>query len=529
GENLLVWTTTPWTLAANVACAVHPALQYVKVRHNGRAYWLSAGRVEALGLSDALTDDDPVPGTELVGLGYDGPFDELPAQAEARERHTVVAWDMVSDEEGTGIVHIAPGCGREDFELSQEMNLPVIAPIDESGVYEDGYDFLTGKRAQDVAPLVFDSLREKGLLFAILPYTHNYPHCWRCGTALLFRNVGEWFIDMSWRDEIKRVARQIRWIPEWGLDQELDWLDNMRDWMISKKRYWGLALPIWECPDCGTFDVIGSKEELRERAVEGWEQFDGHSPHRPWVDCVKIACPNCGAKTSRIPDVGNPWLDAGIVPYSTVRYNTDRDYWSKWIPADLVLECFPGQFRNWFYALLAMSTMMENIPPFKTLVGHALVRDERGDEMHKSKGNAIEFNEAAEKMGVDVMRWMFCQQNPVANLNFGYSAGQSIRRTVFNTLWNTYAFFCNYARLDEFDPRREPVPLDQRTDMDRWILSNLNILVRTAREAYADFSVHTFVRCAEDFIEALSNWYVRRNRRRFWRAKDLADLDKLAA
>jgi len=451
------------------------------------------------------------PGARLEGWAYDGPFDDLEAvrRSGAVEAHRVLLWDLVTPDEGTGIVHVATGCGKEDFDLGREIGLPVIAPIDESGIYLEGYGPLTGLPAGEAAETVFENLRARGLYYKKEPYTHSYPHCWRCKTPLLFRNVEEWFINMSWRDEIQAVARQIRWIPEWGLERELDWLTNMRDWMISKKRYWGLALPIWQCA-CGWFDVIGSREELAERAVEGWDLFEGHSPHRPHIDAVKIRCEKCGAKAGRIPDVGNPWLDAGIVPYSTVKYNEDRDYWRQWIPADFVTECFPGQFRNWFYALLAMSTMMENIPPFRTLLGHALVRDEHGREMHKSLGNAIWFDEAAERMGCDVMRWIFCRQNPVNNLNFGWSIGDQTRRKVFTTWWNVYAFFCNYARLDGFEPTGEAIPVAERPDIDRWLLSDLQLLVKTANERLADFDVAALVRRAENFIDDLSNWYVRR-------------------
>ncbi len=337
----------------------------------------------------------------------------------------------------------------------------MIAPIDELGVYRDGFGFLSGQPAGQVAERVLEALRQRGVYYKKEKYEHDYPHCWRCGTPLLFRAVDEWYVRMSWRQQIMDHVRQIRWVPDYGCDQELDWLTNMGDWMISKKRYWGLALPIYEC-SCGWFDVVGSREELQARAVEGWQQFDGHSPHRPWVDAVKIRCERCGAAVSRIPDVGNPWLDAGIVPYSTTRYNTDRDYWRQWMPADLVLECFPGQFRNWFYALLAMSTMMENVPPFKTLVGFALVRDEHGREMHKSTGNAIPFDEAAERLGADTMRWVYCRQNLVNNLNFGYTTAEQVKRKVFNTWWNVCGFFLSYARADGFDLAAAKVPVHAR-------------------------------------------------------------------
>ncbi|MBY0528075.1 MAG: class I tRNA ligase family protein, partial [Gemmataceae bacterium] len=358
------------------------------------------------------------------------------------------------------------------------------------------------------------------------------PHCWRCKTELLFRLVDEWFINMGWRDEIMAVVKQVTFLPRDinGQARELDWLKNMGDWMISKKRFWGLALPIWVCDTCNQFDVIGSQKELRERAIAGWERFDGHSPHRPWVDEVKIQCTACGGKASRVSDVGNPWLDAGIVPYSTMGYNRDRASWEQWFPADFITECFPGQFRNWFYAILAMSTMMTNRPPFKVLLGHALVRDEHGDEMHKSKGNAIPFNEAADRMGADLMRWMYCRQNPSSNLNFGYALADELRSKFIIKLWNSYAFFCDNARQEKggFDVNLAPVPMEKRPDIDRWILSELQLLVRTAREAFPAFDVKSFCDAAETFVDAhLSNWYVRRTKDRFW--KEEQDTDKLAA
>jgi isoleucyl-tRNA synthetase len=328
------------------------------------------------------------------------------------------------------------------------------------------------------------------------------------------------------RHEIIEVTKQTRWIPEVGQQLEIEWLTNMHDWMISKKRYWGLALPIYKCQPCGIFEVIGSREELRQRAVEGWDQFEGRSPHRPWVDAVKIGCPKCGAPTNRILDVGNPWLDAGIVPYSTMRYNTDRAYWDRWFPANWISESFPGQFRNWFYAILAMSTVMERRAPFQLMFGYRLMKDEKGQEMHKSKGNAIEFNEAAEKEGADAMRWLYAGHNPDYDLWFGYHKIHEARRQ-FLTIWNVFEFFLTYARIDRFDPAAPQVPYESRGELDRWILCRLNRLIEAGHKNYAGYSVHLLMREANAFIDALSRWYLRRSRRRFWKSRN--DDDKLAA
>ena len=317
GESLLVWTTTPWTLSSNVAAAVHPDLTYVKVRNGDEVLYLAKTCLSVLRGEVHVLEE--MAGSDLVGLKYRGPFDELPAQDGVQ--HRVIEWDEVSESEGTGIVHTAPGAGKEDFALSAEHDLAIIAPLDDSGVFVDGFDWLTGMSVFDVNEPIYESLRKKGVFYHLEPYTHRYPVCWRCGTELVFRLVDEWFINMDpIRQRLMEVTENIEWIPAFGKAREIDWLRNMDDWMISKKRYYGLALPIFECEDCGEFEVIGSKDELEQRAVEGWEQFDGHSPHRPWVDEVKIACNSCGKKLSRILDVGNPWLDAGIVPFSTLDF-----------------------------------------------------------------------------------------------------------------------------------------------------------------------------------------------------------------
>jgi isoleucyl-tRNA synthetase len=550
GEYLLAWTTTPWTLAANVAAAVHPDLSYVRVEQDGEYYYLAE---QLLPVLKALKGHDKgdyrvtetLKGSEMVGWKYRGPFDELPA--EQGVAHTVVPWKDVSATEGTGIVHIAPGCGREDFGLSKEFNLAVIAPVDEFGVYLPGYDWLTGQSASEVGQQVAENLTQKGLLYRSQNYLHRYPTCWRCHTELIFRLVNEWFISMeTLRYEIMEIVRQIKWIPSFGFEREMDWLRNMDDWMISKKRYWGLALPVFDCTSCGTFEVIGSKEELKERAVEGWKEFDGHTPHRPWVDAVKIRCKNCGNVVSRIKDVGNPWLDAGIVPYSTLHYRTDKEYWQQWFPADFVTESFPGQFRNWFYSMLVMSTVLENAAPFKTLFGYALLYGEDGKPMHKSSGNLVVFDDAAERVGSDTMRWLYTNHVPEQSLNFpripteedmekAAQTGLPVRlsekwmltRRTLDKIWNIYWFFVTYANIDQFDPTKHQLPVSRRSELDRWILSELQ---QTVREITAGLNNYDTVKPSgviQEFLDDLSNWYLRRSRERIWKSQ--LDDDKLAA
>ena len=557
GESLLIWTTTPWTLTANVAAAVHPEHRYVRVRVGDEIIYLGRKRIdllkemageskvrpggnesfnplEQIGVSKPLgvlsmlellgtgvEVLEELPGSALVGRTYRGPFDDLEAQRGVE--HRVIPWNEVGEDEGTAIVHIAPGAGPEDFALGKEHSLAVVAPLDENGHYVDGFGWLTGNSVFDVRDRIFVDLERKGLLYCTEVHQHRYPFCWRCNSELVFRVVDEWFISMDeLRHTMMEITRKVRWIPAFGLERELDWLRNMHDWMISKKRYWGLALPIWTCDACGSFEVVGSEQELEERAVEGWQEFAGHSPHRPWIDGVKIECSSCGGKISRIRDVGNPWLDAGIVPFSTIGYRNDRDHWRDWFPADWISESFPGQFRNWFYSLLAMSATLEETEPFKACFTYALLRDEHGAEMHKSKGNAIWFEDAADKMGVDVMRWMYLRHTPANNLNFGYTPGDEVRRQFHIPIWNVYSFFVNYANIDGW----QPVTVDggygevaEFTELDRWIRSELHQTIGDVTKALETWRPETAATVLERFVDALSNWYVRRSRRRFWRGQ----------
>ena len=542
--SLLIWTTTPWTLTSNVAVAVHPDLIYVKARYEGEIFYLSKGSLPGVFPEGGYEVLEELEGADMEGWAYDGPYDELelPSQLGAPEAHRVIFWEEVGETEGTGLVHIAPGAGKEDFELGLMYGLPVVAPLDEFGVFIGGLGWLSGTHVYDSAEPIFEDIEGKGLLFRTEDYTHRYPVCWRCDSELVFRHVEEWFIDMgqvldkpleevtpeekerNLRYQIMDSACQTRWIPEFGLARELDWLRNMHDWMISKKRYSGLALPIWVCPDCGWFDVIGSREELEERAVEGWDLFEGHSPHKPYIDAVRIGCDKCGGTASRIPDVGNPWLDAGIVAYSTLDYRTDREYWERWFPAEFITECYIGQFRNWFYSMLAMSTILEERTPYETCLGHGTVLAEDGREMHKSWGNAIWFDDAAETMGADVMRWMFCATKPENDILFGYTGAGEVKRLFFMPLLNVYNFFAIYAELDEWTPDQKP---EQLSSLDRWILSKLNAMVASVTEHLDEYNAFVATKEVARFVDALSRWYVRRSRRRFW--KNEADDEKRAA
>ena len=569
-EYLLVWTTTPWTLTSNVAAAVGPELTYVKVQQGNEVLYLSKGTLHMLrGAYQILAE---LKGSEMVGWTYNGPFDELPAEQtpggfthlneltanvtqSAAEAHRVIPWEAVGESEGTGIVHIAPGCGAEDFQLGKEYGLPLVAPLEEEGHFVEGFGWLTGKHVSHISEPIFEDLERKGRLYHVEPYTHRYPTCWRCKTELVFRLVDEWFISMgevydkprqeltqaekakSLRYQIMDVVDQIKWIPEFGHSREMDWLRNMHDWMISKKRYWGLALPIWVCQDCGQYEVIGNDGELKSRAKAGWDVFEGHTPHRPFIDAVKLQCPKCNGVMSRIPEVGNPWLDAGIVPFSTLGYRKNQDFWKAWYPAHWISESFPGQFRNWFYSLLAMATVIDGTPPFLENFGYATFLAEDGREMHKSSGNAIEFNEAADKMGVDVMRWQYCDHKPENDLLFGYQHGDKVRRQFLIPLWNVYSFFVTYANLDGWTPKEGgqgfnpkfpegPTPESENL-LDRWILGRLNQVVKSATQALETSDPLSATMAVNELLDDLTNWYVRRSRRRFWKSEH--DSDKNAA
>jgi len=561
-EFLLVWTTTPWTIPANIAVAVDEKADYSLVQDGTNKdyyFWVMSALVEQVfKVNKVYKVVKNVKGKELVGLKYFSPFDNLPIVKEVAEKnpntfHTVVATDdqimPILATEGTGLVHTAVSAGTEDFMLGKKLGLPMIPVIADNADYLPGLGFLAGKNAKKHPEIILDFLREedkKGndCVFNIFRYKHRYPACWRCKTELVWKVEDEWYVAMdkpsqlrikneelrinkTLRERMISVAKKIKWMPEFGLDRELDWLKNMNDWLISKKnRYWGLALPIYECK-CGNFEVIGSKQELKKRAVSGWTEFEGHTPHKPFIDEVKIKCQKCGKVVSRTADVGNPWLDAGIVPYSTITgnnqgeplYNTDKNEWRKWFPVNFITESFPGQFKNWFYAMIAESTVLENEPPFERVLGFGTQLGEDGRPMHKSWGNAIEFNEGADKIGVDVMRWMFARHNPADNMLFGYKKADEVRRQFYLMLWNVYKFFVEYANLDGFKAQfrgQSSSLLTSRNVLDKWILSRFTSVVISVEKNLKEFSAKDAALEIEKFVSDLSTWFIRRSRDRVW-------------
>ncbi len=515
-EFFLVWTTTPWTLTANVALAVHPELTYVKVRQGDELLILSKGAMGCLEGEKTVVEE--VKGEDLVGLCYSGPVHVGPREALSCR---VIPWKEVGEAEGTGIVHIAPGCGAEDFELSKEHELDVLVPIEEDGAFKQEYGDFAGKHCLRAAEEIFEHLRQQGYLYKVEAYTHRYPVCWRCKKELVFRVVDEWFINVDEiRPKMLEAAATVRWIPEYAGKRLVDWLHNMGDWCISRKRFWGLPLPFYPCA-CGELTIVGSRHELEQMALEG---MDGLSElHRPWIDAVKITCPKCQAPVERVAEVGDCWLDAGIVFHSTIDF-TDRENWQQWVPADFICEMVE-QVRLWFYATLFMGVALDGAAPYKCVMTYESLVDEDGKPFSKT-GNMIVLDEAAEKMGADVMRWMFAAAPTDRNLRFGYALGDNASKKL-RTLWNSYKFFITYAAIDNPEHLAGRVKPEKRKDIDRWILARLQALIEVSRDRLDNFDSAGMLREVERFISDMSNWYIRRCRKRFWGNTD--DKDKQVA
>lgn len=532
GQAIVIWTTTPWTLPANVAVAVRPEAEYGRLANGD---WIAVARGEGASFEEV------VPGSELVGLRYQGPFDHLPPGAGVE--HRIIDWDEVSLDDGTGAVHIAPGCGSEDFNLSRTHDLDVLMPVDESGKFFPDYGWLSGLAAHEAGADITKDLRERGLLVDARTIVHRYPECWRCHTPLIFRISDDWFISVNEiREPMRAANRTVEWTPEFMGRRMDDWLVNMSDWNISRRRYYGLPLPFYPC-SCGHINVIGSRAELAERSRDSLEDLE--ELRRPWIDEVRVRCANCDAEVQRVTEVGDVWLDAGIVPFSTLGWENgewkvegyatgaakglttadlpNHGYWENWFPADWVCE-MREQIRLWFYSLLFMSVVLTGRAPYKKVLGYEKMLDESGREMHKSWGNMIEAQEAFTRLGADVMRWQYCAQPPAQNLAFGFGRGQEVQRKLL-TLWNSAAFFIQYANIERFVPDFADLTAEPAEDtalLDLWLLARTRQLVAEATDAYEQYLTVNVLRSFESFVEDLSNWYVRRSRRRFWNGEDAA-------
>jgi isoleucyl-tRNA synthetase len=523
GEFLVVWTTTPWTLPANVAAAVNPEAEYGR-RANGE--WVAAARYPDETLADTR------PGSELIDWTYRGPFDDLgPGGA---VEHRVIPWDDVSMDDGTGIVHIAPGCGTEDFELAGANDLPVIQPVDESGRFYDSFGWLHGMSTTEAAEQIIGNLEEKGVLVEAGLHEHRYPECWRCHTPLIFRIADDWFISVrDLRQQMLDANATVEWTPEYMGKRMDDWLRNMGDWNISRRRYYGLPLPFYPC-GCGHLNVIGSRAELAERAVSGLDQLE--ELRRPWIDRVPVRCESCGEPVERITEVGDVWLDAGIVPFSTLGWQNpervaegygagaakglttadlpDHSVWEEWFPADWVSE-MREQIRLWFYSQLFMSVVLVGRSPFKRVLSYEKMLDETGREMHSSWGNTIASEDAFERMGADVMRWQFAAQPPDRNLLFGFGPAEDVKRKLL-TFWNSVKFFVDYANIAGFEPRWAALEPEPTEPLDRWLVERTHAFVTDAAAGYERWLAVDVIRDFEAYLDDLSNWYIRRSRRRFW-------------
>lgn len=517
-DKIVLWTTTPWTLTSNVALAVNPEIEYVRVKVKSDDCTLIVGK-NALGKlkGDIVEVSEPFKGSELVGKEYKTCFEDFECQ---KFTHRIVAWSDVDATEGTGVVHIAPGCGAEDFELGKSLGLETICPIDDEGVITEGFGAFSGKKTTEVVDAVVEALDKQGKLYKTELYTHSYPKCWRCKTPVVFKLVDEWYIKT---DEIRplmiEAANTVKWEPEFAGKRMLDWLNNMGDWNISRKRFYGLPLPFYICKKCGHLTVIGSKEELIERSEHG--NLDGVPHlHRPYIDTVKIRCEHCGELVERIPEVGDCWLDAGITPFSTKKYFEDKAYFEDNFPSDLVIE-MKEQLRLWFYSLLFMSVTLEGKAPYKQVVAHSSVVNEEGGKFSKT-GYMIRFDEAAEKMGADPIRYLFAAAPIAGDVRFGYNLTDEARRKMLG-FWNIYVFFNLYAAIDNPDIASHKLDYAKLGHSDRWLLTRTNAFIRAARAAMESYRPSSLIKEFELYVDEVSNWYIRINRKRFWKSTDKDD------
>ena len=520
GEDayILAWTTTPWTLPSNVALCVHPDETYVKVKAgDGKVYYMAEALVETvLGKLGEYQVLESYVGRELENKEYEPLFDCAAKVAEKQKKRGfyVTCDTYVTLTDGTGVVHIAPAFGEDDSKVGRNYGLPFVQLVDGKGEMTADTPW-PGVFVKKADPMVLQNLEERGLLFEAPVFEHSYPHCWRCDTPLIYYARESWFIKMTAvKEDLIRNNNTINWVPESiGKGRFGDWLENVQDWGLSRNRYWGTPLNIWEC-ECGCQHAIGSIEELKKMSKNCPEDIE---LHRPFIDKVTITCPECGKEMHRVPEVIDCWFDSGSMPFAQHHYPFEnKELFESQFPADFISEAV-DQTRGWFYSLLAISTLIFNKAPFKNVIVMGHVQDENGQKMSKSKGNAVDPFDALATYGADAIRWYFYVNSaPWLPKRFHGKAVQECQRKFMGTLWNTYAFFVLYANIDEFDATKHELEYDKLPVMDKWLLSKLNSTVKTVDSCLNDYKVPEAANALQDFVDDMSNWYVRRSRSRFW-------------
>ena len=537
GEDayFLAWTTTPWTLPSNVALCVNPDETYCKVKAaDGYTYYMAEALLDKV-LGKLGSEETPAYEVLEKYIGKDLEYKEYEplfacageaAAKQKKKAHFVTADNYVTMSDGTGIVHIAPAFGEDDSRIGRNYDLPFVQFVDGKGdmTAETPYAGIFVKKAD---PLVLQDLDKEGKLFDAPKFEHDYPHCWRCDTPLIYYARESWFIKMTAvKDDLIRNNNTINWIPESiGKGRFGDWLENVQDWGISRNRYWGTPLNIWQC-ECGHMHSIGSRQELFE--MSGDEKAKTVELHRPYIDEITLKCPECGGTMHRVPEVIDCWFDSGAMPFAQHHYPFEnKELFEKQVPADFISEAV-DQTRGWFYSLLAESTILFNQAPYKNVIVLGHVQDENGQKMSKSKGNAVDPFDALEKYGADALRWYFyINSAPWLPNRFHGKAVQEGQRKFMGTLWNTYAFFVLYANIDNFDATKYTLDYDNLPVMDKWLLSKLNSVVKTVDDCLANYKIPESARALQEFVDEMSNWYVRRSRERFW-AKGM-EQDKINA
>ena len=531
GEDayILAWTTTPWTLPSNVALCVHPDETYVKVqmKEDGTVYYMAEALCNTVLGEGSYEVKESFVGKDLEYKEYEPLFDcagEICAK-QRKKAYFVVCDTYVTLTDGTGVVHIAPAFGEDDSKVGRKYDLPFVQLVDAKGEMTKETPW-PGTYCKKADPLVLKDLDERGLLFSAPNFEHSYPHCWRCDTPLIYYARESWFIKMTAvKDDLIRNNNTINWIPESiGKGRFGDWLENVQDWGVSRNRYWGTPLNIWEC-ECGCQHSIGSIEELKSMSDNCPEDIE---LHRPFIDAVTIKCPKCGREMHRVPEVIDCWFDSGSMPFAQHHYPFEnQDLFEQQFPADFISEAV-DQTRGWFYSLLAISTLLFNKAPYKNVIVLGHVQDENGQKMSKSKGNAVDPFEALSTYGADAIRWYFyINSAPWLPNRFHGKAVMEGQRKFMGTLWNTYAFFVLYANIDQFDATKYSLEYDKLPVMDKWLLSKLNTLVKEVDDNLGNYRIPEAARALQDFVDDMSNWYVRRSRERFW-AKGM-EQDKINA